>query len=159
MGDHVPVAEADWTLRAASAEDRDFVFELNRTTMRSYVDATWGWDDDEQVVFFGAHFDPERCEIIQAENEEIGVLAVEERADEIYLAEIQLLPQWQGRGIGSAIIGSLLERGATAGKPVTLRVLHSNPRAAELYESLGFTAFRTIETHTYMRADPSRPTD
>jgi len=153
MGDNL------WILRPASADDRDFLFKVNRITMRAYVDATWGWDDDEQVAFFDDHFDPERCEIVQAENEDIGVLTVEERADEIYLAEIQLLPQWQARGIGSSIIRSLLERGATAGKPVTLRVLHSNPRAATLYESLGFAAFRRIETHTYMRADPSPPTD
>ena len=69
-----------------------------------------------------------------------------------------LLPPWQGRGIGSAIVRSILERGAIAGKPVTLRVLHSNPRAAKLYDLLGFTAVRAIETHTYMRADPGQPT-
>lgn len=151
--------EAIWTLRPASEHDRDFLFNLNRTTMREYVEATWGWNDDAQVAFFDDHFDSERCEVIQAENQDIGVLRVEETADEIYLAEIQLLPQWQARGIGTAIIRSLLERGETARKPVTLRVLHSNPRATELYESLGFAAFRRIETHTYMRKDPSRATD
>jgi ribosomal protein S18 acetylase RimI-like enzyme len=122
--------------------------------MREYVDATWGWDDDEQIAFFGEHFDPARLQIIQVGNADIGVLSVEERTDEIYLAEIQLLPQWQGQGIGSSVIRSLIERGAVHDKPVTLRVLHANPRAAALYERFGFRRFREIETHTYMRLDP-----
>jgi hypothetical protein len=31
--------------------------------MREYVDATWGWDDDEQIAFFGEHFDPARLQM------------------------------------------------------------------------------------------------
>jgi ribosomal protein S18 acetylase RimI-like enzyme len=122
--------------------------------MREYVDATWGWDDDEQIGFFDEHFDPARRQIVQVEGADVGVLAIEEGPDEIYLAEIQLLPQWQGRGIGSSVLRSLLERGAACGKPVTLRVLHANPRAAALYERFGFRRFREIETHTYFRFDP-----
>ena len=38
-----------WTLRPASAHDRDFLFDLHRATMKEYVDATWGWNDDEQL--------------------------------------------------------------------------------------------------------------
>ncbi len=152
------MSEAIWSLQPASTEDRDFLFELNRTTMKAYVDATWGWDEDEQVAYFDRHFDPARFQIVHAQNDAIGVLAIEESPDEIYLATIQLLPQWQGRGIGSAIVRSILERGAIAGKPVTLRVLHSNPRATRLYELLGFKTVRAIETHTYMRADPGHTT-
>jgi RimJ/RimL family protein N-acetyltransferase len=44
-----------------------------------------------------------------------------------------------------------MERAAAVGKPLTLRVLHANPRARALYERLGFQAFKEIETHTYMR--------
>jgi ribosomal protein S18 acetylase RimI-like enzyme len=143
-----------WTLRPAAHADRDFAFELNRATMKEYVEATWGWDDAEQEALFDESFDPSDCEIIRIGSTDIGLLAVEESADEIYLAGIYLLPEWQSRGIGSSIVHSLLERGAASGKPVTLRVLHSNPRAEALYERLGFTRFRTIETHAYLRADP-----
>jgi hypothetical protein len=38
------------------------------------------------------------------------------------------------------------------GKPLTLRVLHSNPRAAKLYASFGFEPFEETATHTRMRA-------
>ena len=145
----------DWTLRPATYADRGFAFELNRATMKEYVDATWGWDEAEQEALFDESFDPSDCEIVRVGSTDIGLLAVEENADEIYLAGIYLQPEWQGRGIGSSIVRSLLQRGAGIGKPVTLRVLHSNPRAEALYERLGFTRVRTIETHAYLRADPS----
>lgn len=146
--------EPAWTLRPATHADRDFAFELNRATMKEYVDATWGWDEAEQEALFDESFDPSDCEIVRVGETDVGLLAVEESADEIHLAGIYLLPEWQSRGIGSSIVRSLLERGAGSGKPVTLRVLHSNPRAEALYERLGFTRFRTIETHAYLRADP-----
>jgi ribosomal protein S18 acetylase RimI-like enzyme len=146
--------EPGWTLRAASNDDRDFAFELNRVTMREYVEATWGWDDAEQEALFDEHFDPADCEIVRVGQTDIGLLAVQEHDDELHLAGIYLLPEWQSRGIGSSIVRSVLARGAASAKPVLLRVLHSNPRAEALYERLGFTRFRTIETHAYLRADP-----
>ena len=72
------------------------------------------------------------------------------------LAEIELLPAWQGRGIGSSIVRWLMKEAATAGKPLTLRVLHVNERARALYERLGFRPFKEIETHVYLRWSASR---
>ncbi len=143
-----------WSLRPASRDDYDFVFELKRTTMKEYVDAIWGWDDDEQVAYLDEHFDPTRCQIVRAGSADVGLLAVEDRPDEIFLADIMLLPEWQGRGLGSAIVSQVLEEGARAGKPVTLQVLHSNPRAAKLYATLGFEPYEETTTHTRMRARP-----
>jgi predicted GNAT family acetyltransferase len=42
----------------------------------------------------------------------------------------------------------LISRGAAEGKPVTLRVLRANPRAAALYDRLGFEQAGQIATHT-----------
>jgi ribosomal protein S18 acetylase RimI-like enzyme len=121
--------------------------------MRPYVDAIWGCDDAEQARMFDRNFDSAGREIVQLDGVDAGMLAVEETDEEIWLASIEIHPRFQGGGLGTAIIRSLLDRGAAAGKPVTLRVLHSNPRARALYERLGFQIFREIETHTYLRAD------
>ena len=145
-----------WTLRPATHADRTFLFELHRAALGAYVDATWGWDEATQVAFFDARFDPTRREIIQVAGADVGVLAVDDAPGEIYLAMIALLPEWQGRGIGSAIIGSILRRAAKSDRAVTLRVLRRNPRAIELYESLGFTRTRQDDTHVYMRAEAGR---
>jgi ribosomal protein S18 acetylase RimI-like enzyme len=142
-----------WGLRPACPGDRDFLFGLNEATMREHVERVWGWDDEEQNAFFDDRFDPDRSQIIQADGEDIGVLIVEEDADEIYLAEIEILPVWQKRGLGSSIVRSLMKDAAASGKPLTLRVLRVNERARALYERLGFRPFKEIETHTYLRWD------
>lgn len=148
------MGDSTWTLRPATAEDRVFLFELNRAAMGPYVEATWGWNEDEQVAYFDAHFEPSQREVIQVEAADVGVLAVEETPDEIYLATIALLPDWQGKGIGSSILRSLLARGAASGRAVTLQVLQCNPRAIELYRSFGFTRSGQSDTHVFMRAEP-----
>jgi ribosomal protein S18 acetylase RimI-like enzyme len=131
--------ETSWSLRPARAEDYDFLFTLHEATMREYVERVWGWDDEEQA------------KIIQAENHDIGLLVVEEEEGAIRLAEIELLPAWQRRGIGASIVGGLMKEATTAGKPLTLRVLHVNKGARALYERLGFRPFKEIETHVYLR--------
>lgn len=143
-----------WILRQATAADRDFLFELNRVALGPYVDAIWGWDEAEQIAYFDERFDPSRRQIVHADGRDVGELSVEDRADEIYVARIALLPGWQGRGIGSSIIASLLDRAAFQRKAVTLHVLHGNPRATRLYESLGFVPVARDETRTLMRAEP-----
>jgi ribosomal protein S18 acetylase RimI-like enzyme len=140
-----------WELRPARPDDRDFLVGLSEATMREHAERVWGWNDAEQIAFFENRFQPDKWQIIQAEGRDIGVLIVEDEDDEIYLAEIQILPQWQGRGIGSSIVRSLMKEAAASGKPLTLRVLHVNERARTLYERLGFRPFKEIETHTYLR--------
>jgi ribosomal protein S18 acetylase RimI-like enzyme len=145
--------EPSWDLRPAHHDDRDFLFHLNEATMREQIERVWGWDDSEQAALFDARFQPDSWRIIQACGRDIGVLIVEEHPDQIYLAEIQILPEWQARGIGSSILRSLIKEAATAGKPLTLRVLHVNVGARLLYARLGFREVKTIETHVYLRRD------
>jgi ribosomal protein S18 acetylase RimI-like enzyme len=117
--------------------------------MRDYVEQVWGWDEDEQIAFFDDRFEPEKWQVIQADGEDVGVLIVEDDDGETYVAEIQVHPSRQGRGLGSSVLRSLMESG-----PVTLRVLHVNERARALYERLGFKPYEEIETHTYLRWAP-----
>ena len=120
--------------------------------MRPYVEATWGWDDAEQERFFDQNFDPAKQRIVQMDGTDAGMLSLEERDEEIWLAAIEIHPRFQGRSLGTEIIQSVLDRGAAAGKPVALRVLRVNPRARSFYEKLGFRSIRETETHTYLRA-------
>jgi GNAT superfamily N-acetyltransferase len=145
----------EWQLRPASPEDRDFLLRLHHAAFRESVEALWGWDEAEQERVFDEHLArPVTRRVIQVGDEDVGELSVEERADEHVLASILILPAWQGWGIGSAILDGLLERASAGGKPLTLRVLVTNPRARRLYERKGFRVTRTTETHVYMRAEP-----
>jgi len=69
----------------------------------------------------------------------LGRLYVDRWADEIRIIDIALLPQYRGRGIGRAILESLLDEAASRdrGRVVRIHVEHMNP-AMRLYVRLGF---------------------
>lgn len=146
----------DWALRPATDADRDFLYELNKEAMGPYVEATWGWNDEEQRGFFDERFDPSNRRVIRVGDADVGVLAIDdESTSELRLLTMALLPAWQGRGIGSDVLRSLLASAFESGRGVTLRVLRCNPRARALYESFGFTQTGESDTHVFMRADPT----
>ncbi|MFC3736774.1 GNAT family N-acetyltransferase [Paractinoplanes deccanensis] len=72
------------------------------------------------------------------DGEVIGRLRVVRDAGGLRLAGLQLVPEAQGRGIGTSIVRDLQERAAHEGVPLLLGVEKDNPRARRLYERLGF---------------------
>jgi len=58
------------------------------------------------------------------------------------------------RGIGSAIVQMLVARAHETGSALALDVFRSNPRAQQLYESLGFVRTGESETDVSMRLEP-----
>ncbi len=145
---------ARWSLRPATADDRDFLFELHRSTMKPYVEAIWGWEDAEQARIFDESFTPADQQVIEVSGEAAGVLVVAETDEELWLALIELEPRWQGAGIGTEIVRWLLRRGADSNRSVALRVLRTNTPAQALYERLGFVPFRETDERVYLRVDP-----
>jgi ribosomal protein S18 acetylase RimI-like enzyme len=146
----------DWTLRPARPGDQEFLRSLHELSYREHVERVWGWDDGEQAGYFERRFQPERLQIVQASGEDVGVLSVEDRDDELFLADVEIHPRWQGRGIGSSIVRSLQDQARSAGKPLTLQVLHVNTRARALYERLGFGEVWRDEIRSRMRWRPPR---
>jgi ribosomal protein S18 acetylase RimI-like enzyme len=71
----------------------------------------------------------------------------------VFLSKIYILPQYQGRGIGTRLINGVLEEAHGRGLPVTLRVIRVNP-ARGLYERLGFVQVGETESHYLMEAAP-----
>lgn len=141
------------TLRPALKSDYDFLYGLHCLVLKEYIMQTWSWDEGWQKGYFDDHFNPEDREIIQWEGCPIGVLCVEERETETFLANIALLPDFQRKGIGAHLIRQVLRRAFSAGKPVTLHVLRVNP-ARRLYERLGFRVVRETPERFYMWAGP-----
>jgi ribosomal protein S18 acetylase RimI-like enzyme len=140
-------------LRAARQADAEFLYGLLKATMQAYVAQVWGWDEQWQRAYFQEHFDPSQEQIVILEGEEIGVLAIEEKEDAVFLSKVYLLPEYQGQGIGTHLMRSVLDGAFGRGLPVTLRVLKVNP-ARRLYERLGFVVAGETETHTLMEARP-----
>ena len=137
-------------LRPATQADRDYLYRLNETTMRDHVVATWGaWDDAFQQKLFANRFDPENRSIIQIAGESAGMLRVV-RSPEAIDVGILLDPAYQRRGIGTALLTSLIEEAANSGRTMTLQVLKVNSQARALYERLGLRVIEETDTHHRM---------
>jgi ribosomal protein S18 acetylase RimI-like enzyme len=127
------------TLRPATRADNEFCYQLHKATMGDYVAAVWGWDEQVQRRFHSRAFKARRCQIITANGADVGMLAVEYRPDEVYLARIEILPGRQGQGIGTRIINAILADARRRGQELVLDVLVVNERARALYQRLGLT--------------------
>lgn len=119
-------------------------------TMRESVENIWGWDQQYQDARFREEFNPSRCQIVEVEGERVGVVAVDTRPNEIFLANIQIIPEHQGNGLGTALIQSLQRQASATGSKMALQVNRAN-RARRLYERIGFAVTDETETHYLMQ--------
>ena len=140
----------DWITRPATADDRAFALDLNRTSYERLVDERLGgWDDEWQTSYFGKKWAAGGYRVIESNGTRIGVLRLEENDDEIVLGEIQIVPRRRNLGLGTTIVRELQERAAGRGVPLRLRVVKGN-RARLLYERLDFRVVEESETHCRM---------
>ena len=147
-----------FSLRQATAEDRDRLYAIHREGMRPYVEQVWGWDEDFQRERFRRGFDPGATQVVLADGREIGFLRVAERGGVITLAQVFIASDHRRRGIGTALLRDILARG----RPVRLRVLKVNDDARRLYERLGFRVVDENATRYLMHYEldcPDSPRD
>ena len=137
-------------LRVAKSEDYDFLYALHCTTMRDYIEATWGWDEVWQQNHFKQHFQPEANQIIVLNAHEIGRVEVDYNEDGVHIGNIQILPNNQSRGVGSRVILHIIQEAQRQEHPVTLQVLKVNP-ARRFYERLGFVVEGEDDAHFKMK--------
>jgi ribosomal protein S18 acetylase RimI-like enzyme len=144
------IPEGSVAFRRATEGDLGFLYGLHVATMKEYVDKTWGWDDAQQEAAYRKNHDPATIQIVTRDGQDIGMLCTEEREAEVFVAHIEISPEYQGRGFGSSILRGIVADAARRRKTVSLRVLRVNP-ARSLYERLGFKVFEETPTHFSMR--------
>jgi Acetyltransferases len=139
----------EYILRDAEYEDREFIYEIKKKYIYQYVEMLFGWDEEYQRSDFESDFVINKFQIISADDKSIGFIQTHENEYRIYIAEIHLIPEYQGQGIGSIIIKSINERALKGGKYVSAQCYTSNTRAQKLYESLGFAISESQSTDTH----------
>lgn len=100
-----------------------------------------------QTQGYRAAYPDARLEIVTAEATPIGRLATQRGADAVHLIDIALTPEWRGRGVGTTILGGLMDEARALDRPLTLQVARDNLAAQRLYNRLAFAATAADETH------------
>lgn len=140
-----------YALRPATPADSEWLAALRRLTMRAYIEETWHiWDDAVQSARFEDPAELAKIQIVTVDDHPAGLWHVERNAQDIFLANVQIHPDFQNRGLGSTLILGLMREAHTRRQPLRLQVLKTNTPARRLYERLGLRAFDETKTHVLM---------
>ena len=144
----MPMRQVD--LRECREEDRVFVWEVRRQALREYVAAIWGWDEGAQREMFEQRFSPSGHQIIVVDGMDAGLLQLVDEGSNLMVGKIELLPEFQRKGVGTVLMNRILGEAQVRRGPVRLQVLRSNTSARRFYERLGFSVSGETDTHFQM---------
>jgi GNAT superfamily N-acetyltransferase len=146
----VPAALADqgFTLRAETEADVPFLRRLYISTRWEELAPIIDWTEEQKRAFLESQFALQRHHyltyyattdwaVLEQDGVPAGRLYVDRQANTLLVIDISLLPEWRGRGIGTALMQAVCAEAAGAGKKVSIAVEKFNP-AQRLYRRLGF---------------------
>jgi ribosomal protein S18 acetylase RimI-like enzyme len=147
-------------LRLATDQDRSFLRDLYGSVRADEL-ATVAWTSSEKAAFVAMQFDAQDAAyrgaypdgeflVVLADGEPIGRLYVGRLPEELRLIDVIIEPKWRGRGIGTALVRSVIKGAEGEGRAVTLHVEPWNP-ARRLYERLGFQTVELRGIYEFMR--------
>jgi ribosomal protein S18 acetylase RimI-like enzyme len=135
------------TLRPARTDDQEFLCRLFYSVYLEKLQLVPLSAEEKKTLVkvmyqgFNRHYNsltPDSDDrLVLLNNEPIGRMILLQMREEIRLADLAILPQYRGRGIGSALISQLQTESMMSKRPVRLQVARFD-RALRLYQRLGF---------------------
>jgi ribosomal protein S18 acetylase RimI-like enzyme len=150
----------DLLLRPKAANDQDFCCNLYTAT-RAWEFAGTGLPQaaiaqllagqfDAQTQFFDSQHPNAQHGIIQQGGVDIGLFYLDDSGPHMHLLELSIVPDRQGRGIGTQVLSAARDTAHGAGRSMSLSVAKHNP-AQNLYARLGFDVTGDTGTHWTMK--------
>lgn len=118
--------------------DYKFVYETKKEAYKEYVIECWGeWDENLQQEHFQKFINTYRKSlyIIKLDNKSIGFYNDYEEDDYYEIGNICIIPEYQGKGIGTNILMKKIEEHTD--KDIKIQYFKQNP-VGRLYKRLGF---------------------
>jgi ribosomal protein S18 acetylase RimI-like enzyme len=148
----VPVALQSIVTRPAVESDRAFIVDCFLRAMQPSLTARRGeWNAREERDRFERSLDLERATVVQVGDLAVGFVMLIELPHVLLVHTIAILPEHQGRGIGTEVIRDIVNLGRQTGRHVVLSVLKVNARAEALYRRLGFEIRESAGEHDHMQ--------
>ena len=135
------------SLRPVADADRAFLVDLYGSTREDEL-AQVEWDDGARAAFvehqfaaqdshYRANYPGATLDVIEVDGAPAGRLYVHRGEGDIRIMDIALMPAFRGRGIGTRLLGSLIDEADACGWKLSIHVETNNP-ARSLYDRLGF---------------------
>ena len=140
-----------YELRTITEQDYDFIYRVKKDAYIKYVEMNFGgWDEEQQQEFFRKFIETykEGAYIITFQGMDIGFFNDCQTDDTYEIGNICILPEYQNRGIGTAILQEVIEKHGH--KEIHLQYFKQNP-VGRLYERLGFERVGETSYHYQMR--------
>ncbi|MBL7129034.1 MAG: GNAT family N-acetyltransferase [Ignavibacteria bacterium] len=130
-----------YKIRDAIQNDFEAAYNIKKDALQSYVDKTWGWNEEFQRKYHEKHFDTKNLQIIEVQKKPVGSLEILDKDDHLLISGLYIIQKFQSKNIGSTIIRNIIEDSKSKKRTIKLNVLKANERAKQLYESLGFETY------------------
>ncbi|MFP3986323.1 GNAT family N-acetyltransferase [Streptomyces sp. E11-3] len=143
-----------WDMRPAELADVEAIAELRAEVMRPDLERLGRFDEHRVRQRLRDSFSPRHTSVIVADGAFAGCVTLRPAEDGRWLEHFYLAPGNQGRGLGSAVLRTLLKRTDADGTLVRLNVLQGSA-ARRLYERHGFTVEAQDPIDIYMLRRPA----
>src|SRR4029077_11932674 len=132
------LADRGFALRPETEADVPFLRRLYISTRWEELALVADWTEAQKIAFLESQFAAQRSyyqvhyanaafDVLEAQGVPAGRLYLDRQADTLLIVDIALLPQWCGRGIGTALIEAMFAEARLAGRGVTISVEKFNP--------------------------------
>src|SRR4051794_15423699 len=151
---------ANFNLRPVTDDDEQFLVSLYASTRADEL-APVPWTAEQKQLFLTQQFHAQDVayhsnypdgsfSVVELDGVSIGRLIVTRlEGNELRIVDVALLPDYRNTGIGSRLIGDVVDRAQLDGLMVSLHVELWNP-AVKLYERLGFRGVSANDVHLRM---------
>lgn len=146
-------AGTGWVLRAARPADVETVAELRATVLRADLERLGRYDEHRVRQRLRDSFSPQHTSLIMVGRERAGSITVRPADGGRLLEHFYLAPSHQGRGLGSAVLRTVLEHADVQGTAVRLNVLRGSA-AQRLYARHGFVVESCDAVDVFMVRPP-----
>jgi ribosomal protein S18 acetylase RimI-like enzyme len=147
-------------LRPVAPGDDEFLLAVYASTRADEL-AQAEWAEGEKDMFLRWQFDLQRREydtrfpdaayhVILVDQQPAGRIWVGADAEQIRLLDIGLLPEFQNRGVGTALLKLLIAYASSQQKVLRHMVFVLNNNAERFYERLGFRQIEEFGAYKHM---------
>jgi len=153
------------SLRPVTDADQEFLVGVYASTRAAEL-AQVNWDESQKDAFirwqfamqkqeYDTRYPNARYQVILVDDQPAGRIWIGTDDTQIRLLDIALLTEFQNRGVGTHLLGQLIDEARREQKPLRHMVFMLNENAHRFYERLGFVEIDDVGGYKHMewRAD------